>query len=112
MVSSDSVEIRGTLEGDCRVAALCTVGEGGRVLGNIDATSLVVAGEVTAGMLTAERIEIRATGHVCGTLRARRVIIAEGALYEGDIETPGGGVAGAPPIPKERKGLAEAPPKR
>jgi cytoskeletal protein CcmA (bactofilin family) len=87
LVSSDPVEIRGTLEGDLRVAALCTVSEGGRVLGNIDAIALVVAGQVTAGMLTADRIEIRASGQVVGLLRARRVIIADGAHYEGDIET-------------------------
>ena len=87
VVSSDPVEIRGTVEGDCRVGAHCTVAEGARVLGNIDATTLVVAGEVEAGTLTAEKVEVRATARVRATIRAQRVAIADGALYEGDLQT-------------------------
>ena len=49
--SDHPVEIRGTLEGDCHTGARCIVHEGGRVLGNIDAIALVVAGEVDAGLL-------------------------------------------------------------
>jgi cytoskeletal protein CcmA (bactofilin family) len=87
VVSSDPLEIRGTVEGDCRVGAHCTVAEGARVLGNIDATTLVVSGEVEAGTLTAEKVEIRATARVRATIRAQRVAIADGALYEGDLQT-------------------------
>ncbi len=86
LVSSDPVEVHGSLEGDARVTARFTVGEGGRVFGNIDATALVIAGEVNAGMLTAEKIELRATARVAATLRARVVSIAEGAMFEGDVD--------------------------
>ncbi len=86
LASSDPVEVYGTLEGDARVSARFTVGESGRVFGNIDAAALVIAGEVNAGMLTAERIELRATARVAATLRARVVMIAEGAHFEGDVD--------------------------
>jgi cytoskeletal protein CcmA (bactofilin family) len=87
VVSSDPVEIRGTVEGDCRVGAHCAVTEGARVLGNIDATSLVISGEVEAGTLTAQKVEVRASARVRATIRAARVAIADGALYEGNLET-------------------------
>jgi cytoskeletal protein CcmA (bactofilin family) len=87
VVSSDPLEIRGTVEGDCRVGAHCTVTEGARVLGNIDATSLVVAGEIEAGTLTAQKVEVRSSARVRATIRATRVAIADGALYEGNLET-------------------------
>lgn len=45
------MEIRGTLEGDCQTSARCVVHEGGRVLGNIEAAALVVAGKVEGGLL-------------------------------------------------------------
>jgi cytoskeletal protein CcmA (bactofilin family) len=96
LVSSDPVEVHGTVEGDCQVSARFTVAEGARIFGNIDAATLVVSGEVVAGMLTAERIEIRPTAHVSATLRARVVAIAEGAVFEGDVdsrEAPGGPAA-------------------
>jgi cytoskeletal protein CcmA (bactofilin family) len=87
VVASDAMEIRGTVEGDCRVGAHCTVTEGARVLGNIDATTLVVSGDSEAGTLTAQKVEIRASARVRATIRASRVAIADGALYEGDLQT-------------------------
>ena len=68
------------------------IAEHGYKVGNIDATILVVAGEVNAGMLSAEKIELRPTARVAATLRARVVSIAEGALFEGEVdnrEAPG-----------------------
>ena len=98
---TDPVEIRGTLEGDCRTSARCMVHEGGRVLGNIDAAALVVAGKVEAGLLVADKVELRPSARVVGTIRARVIVIADGAFYQGDIE--GAGSAGGPPILKDRR---------
>jgi cytoskeletal protein CcmA (bactofilin family) len=86
LTSRDPVEVYGSLEGDAHVTARFTVGETGRVFGNIDAAALVIAGEVNAGILTAEKIELRPTARVSATLRARVVSIAEGAVFEGDVD--------------------------
>jgi cytoskeletal protein CcmA (bactofilin family) len=86
-VSSDPVEVHGTLEGDSRVTARYVVGESGRVFGNIEATNLIVAGQVTAGVLVAERIELKPTARVSANLRARVVAIANGALLEGGVDS-------------------------
>lgn len=56
------------------------------MLGNIDAVALVVAGEVDAGLLTAEKVELVASARVSGVIRARVVVIADGALYRGEID--------------------------
>jgi cytoskeletal protein CcmA (bactofilin family) len=87
--STGPVEIRGTLEGDIRTAAHCIVREGARVLGNIEATALLVAGEVEAGLLRADKVEVRASAKVLATIRARVVAIADGAEFEGQVETEG-----------------------
>jgi cytoskeletal protein CcmA (bactofilin family) len=101
-VSSDNpVEIRGTLEGDCNTSARCIVHEGGRVLGNIDAIAIVVAGEVDAGLLKAEKVELRASARVLGVIWAGVVVIADGAFYKGKIENPQS--AGGPPVLKDRR---------
>ncbi len=91
--STEPVEVYGTLEGDSRVTARFTVAEGGRVLGNIEATSLVIAGQVTAGLLVAEKIELRPTARVTAILRARVVSIADGALLEGGVDSRDGPAA-------------------
>jgi cytoskeletal protein CcmA (bactofilin family) len=84
--SSDPVEVYGTLEGDARVSGRFMVAESGRVFGNVDAHTIVIAGEVTAGLLNAERIELRATARVTARLRGRVVAVADGAVFQGDIE--------------------------
>jgi cytoskeletal protein CcmA (bactofilin family) len=89
VASSDPVEIRGTLEGDCQTSAHCIVREGARVLGNIEAAALVVAGEVEAGLLRAEKVEVRASARVIATIQARVVAIADGALYKGEVQMDG-----------------------
>lgn len=100
---SDPVEIRGSLEGDCQVRAHCVVHEGARVLGNIDASGLVVAGEVEAGTLIADKIEIRGSARVRATLKARVVAIGDGALYEGEVQMEGPDAADGPVRFKEQR---------
>jgi len=84
--SSGPIEIHGTLEGDCQTSAHCTVHEGARVLGNITANALVVAGEVEAGVLWAGKVELRASAKVVATLRAHVIAIHDGAFYQGQID--------------------------
>ena len=103
LTGGDTVEIRGTLEGDCRVGGLCVVAEGGRVLGNVEAAGLVVAGTVEAGTLAADRVELRSSARVSGTITARVVAIADGAFYEGDVRTEGPDAPAGPVYFKDRR---------
>lgn len=103
LAGGDAVEIRGTLEGDCRTSGLCVVAEGARVLGNVEAGGLVVAGEVEAGTLAAERIEIRASARVRASITARVVAIADGAFYEGDVQMLGPDSPPGPVYFKDRR---------
>jgi len=98
----DPLEVRGTVEGDCRIGGLCIVAEGGRVLGNIESEGLVVAGEVEAGKLTVDRVELRSTARVRGAITARVLAIADGAFYEGDVQMEPG-ASGGPTFFKDRR---------
>jgi cytoskeletal protein CcmA (bactofilin family) len=99
--SESPVYVQGVVEGDCHTSAHCLVHEGARVLGNISASAVVVAGEVEAGLIVAEKVEIRSTARVVATIRARVIAVNDGAFYEGqidDIDVPGG-----PAIVKDRR---------
>jgi len=109
----DPLEIRGTVEGDCRIGGLCVVAEGGRVLGNIEADGLVVAGEIEAGKLTVDRVELRSSARVRAAITARVLAIADGAFYEGDVQMEGAGASGGPTFFKDRRqGGDEGPSRR
>ena len=112
LTGGDAIEIRGTLEGDCRSSGLCVVAEGGRLLGNVEAAGLVVAGEIEAGTLTAERIEIRATARVRSAIAARVVAIADGAFYEGNVQMLGPEAPTGPVYFTDRRKGTEGGPSR
>jgi cytoskeletal protein CcmA (bactofilin family) len=100
---SDPVEIRGTLEGSCQTSAHCVVHPGARVAGDIAAAGLVVAGEVEGGTISADKVEISATGRVRAKIRARVIAIADGALYDGEVQMEGPGAADGPLFFKDQR---------
>jgi cytoskeletal protein CcmA (bactofilin family) len=107
LTGDDPVEIRGTLEGDCRIGGLCVVAEGGRLLGNVEAAGLVVSGAVEAGTLTADRVEFRPSARVTGTITARLVAIADGAFYQGDVRMQDPDPTAGPVYFKDRRRSGE-----
>ena len=109
LTGGDAVEIRGLLEGDCRMSAHCVVSEGARVLGSIEATGIVVAGEIEARVLAADKVEIRASARVRASVTARVVTIAEGAFYEGSVQMQGQDAPSGPAFFKERRSGPEGP---
>jgi cytoskeletal protein CcmA (bactofilin family) len=103
LTGSDPVDLAGTLEGDSRVSAHYRVRAGGRVVGEIEAASLKVEGEVVARGLTADKIEIGASARVLANLRARLVAIAEGAFFDGEVHMQGPEAASGPVTFKEQR---------
>ncbi len=103
LVGGDAVDVAGTLEGDSRVESPYRVREGARVTGRIEATSLVVAGEVSGPELVADKIEVGAAGRVKANLNARVVAIAEGAIFDGRVHMRGGEAGSGPTLFKEQR---------
>ena len=85
----DTIEVAGTLQGSARASGLIRVLSSGRVTGDLSAGRLIVEGEVEAGTLQAERIEVGISARVRSALRARSVAIAEGAFFEGSVDMDG-----------------------
>jgi cytoskeletal protein CcmA (bactofilin family) len=85
----DPVHLAGTLEGSSTVSGLYCVREGGRVLGEITAPTIVIEGEVSGPSLVAEKVEIGSLARVRANLRARTVAIAEGAFFDGQVSMEG-----------------------
>jgi cytoskeletal protein CcmA (bactofilin family) len=109
--SEGSVEIAGTLEGDCEVSGLVRVREGARLTGNLTAGSAVVHGEIEGRTLTAERVEIGGAARVHADIRAHRVAIADGGVFEGRVQMDDGAAPSDPLTFKEkRKGPREGEP--
>ncbi len=82
---SGGVRIEGAFEGEIALRGLLVVGETGRVTcQHLRANVVVVAGAVR-GDITAEKVEIRATGRVWGDVVTAAFATEEGAFLRGQI---------------------------
>ncbi len=79
------VRIDGAFEGQIAVDGLVVIGENGRVTcDNLRARTVVVAGAMR-GNITAEKLEIRASGRVWGDVVTTSFITEDGAFLRGQI---------------------------
>ncbi len=82
---SGGVRMEGTFEGEIALKGLLVVGETGKVTcENIRAVNVIVAGAVK-GNITAQKVEIRASGRVWGDIITTAFATEEGAFLRGQI---------------------------
>ncbi|MDH5528319.1 MAG: polymer-forming cytoskeletal protein [Nitrospirota bacterium] len=94
---NEDLTIEGTVEGKISLTENSVmVGADGRVTANIFARTITITGKVEGDVTATERIEITASGSVKGNLRAPRLVITDGAFFQGSVEMgkPTGAVKG------------------
>lgn len=90
LAGQEDVFIDGTLEGSIELPESdLTIGPNGNVKADIKARKITVFGRVTGKMFPAERIEILKTATVRGTIKTPRIVVEEGAVIHGKIESLG-----------------------
>jgi cytoskeletal protein CcmA (bactofilin family) len=88
-----TVRIDGRVEGGLHRAGTLIVGPRGGLIGNIEATDVVVAGNIQGDVHATGRIEIEAGAAVHGEIRANAMVLREGAAVHGQVSI------GAAPAP-------------
>jgi cytoskeletal protein CcmA (bactofilin family) len=87
LTSDEDLRFEGTLKGHIHIReATLTIGEGASVEADIRARKVVVHGTVEGSISAGERIELAATATVSGSLTAERVVIADGARFNGGVD--------------------------
>ena len=88
LTAHEDVVIAGRLEGSIHVAGhLVVVEAGARVVGDITAAGIVVTGTVEGSLIAEERIQIRDGADLKGDASAPRVVVTDGAVVNGRVET-------------------------
>ena len=80
-----TLRIEGHVEGSVRAGKAVVVGKDGVVDGAVSTQDAVVSGTVTGTLVAASRLEIQATAHVDGEVRAKRMQLEEGAILNGTV---------------------------
>lgn len=81
-----SLECHGTITGTVSLDGVIHVGERGNARAQLSGGKIVVDGILEGDAVGSERVEVGATGQVCGDIRAPSVSFAEGAVFEGNVE--------------------------
>lgn len=88
LTASEDIVISGRVEGTIHSEGqLVTVKAGAHVDADTLAREIVVAGRVAGSLSAKERIFLQGTADVEGELAAAAVVIAEGAVLHGSVET-------------------------
>lgn len=88
LTAHEDVVIAGRVEGSINVIGhLVVVEAGAHVAGDVTATGIVVGGTVDGSLMAEERIQVHAGANLKGDVSAPRLVVADGALVNGRIET-------------------------
>jgi cytoskeletal protein CcmA (bactofilin family) len=79
-----SVRIDGSVDGDIQCQGSLTIGESAEVKAKITAQAVVIRGKVEGNVSAKEKIELIAPARLIGNIDTPRLIIAEGAVFDGD----------------------------
>ena len=80
---SGSLCVEGTVEGNILDAASVLVGRHGKVVGDVWGRHVVIMGAVEGNIVAAGELELKAGSVVSGDIRAPKLLIEEGARFDG-----------------------------
>jgi cytoskeletal protein CcmA (bactofilin family) len=109
LVYETSLKIDGYFKGRISTRGHLIVGEKAKVYANIQANSIVVAGEVKGDVEALERLEMLPTAKLYGNIRTKKLKMADGVVFEGRCEMLGpvgreGGVQGQASVAEQGAG--------
>ena len=81
--------VEGRLEGEIVCGELLIIGEGGQVNAEIKVGSLQVRGQVCGNVTARQHVELLGPSRVNGTIRAPRLVVWKGAVFNGKCEMAG-----------------------
>lgn len=87
--SDGGVRVDGVFEGSLHTAGNLIVGEGAKIIADISAHNVSVAGAIK-GNISANRVEILSTGRVWGDITVNSFLLDEGGFVRGEIVMQGG----------------------
>ena len=103
--------VDGQVEGEINAKDGLMIGESAVVTAQIKASSIIVAGTVKGEITAIQRVEIRPSAKVFGNVTTPKLIVHEGAMFEGHCAMPSEAVREDRKVtvfPKEERKMAQA----
>lgn len=82
----EPVVVQGTVKGRISVSENVYVENSATLEADVEADSVEVSGTLTGNVTAGTRVEIKAEGKMVGDVKSPRILIADGALFKGNID--------------------------
>jgi cytoskeletal protein CcmA (bactofilin family) len=87
ITGNEDLKLDGKVEGMVSIGGFrLTVGPSAHLTGDIVAREAMISGEVKGDIRACDRIEITKSASIVGDLSTARIVIEEGAYFNGDVE--------------------------
>lgn len=83
--TSHDLRVEGRVTGNVICNGVVHIGEGAEIDATVEASGIVVSGTLSGTVTCHGKLEIRSTGVVRGRVETGRLIVVEGAVYEGQL---------------------------
>jgi len=82
----EDLVIQGTVKGRIILKENLYVEQSGVVEADIQTANIEISGQVTGNISASDKVEIAAGGRAVGDIKAPRILIADGAIFKGNVD--------------------------
>jgi cytoskeletal protein CcmA (bactofilin family) len=82
----DAVTVLGSFEGECALKSNLDIGETAAVKGQFSAEVITVSGKIEGEVKANDRIHLESTARMAGRVQTKKLSVAEGALFDGELQ--------------------------
>ncbi len=82
----EDLVIQGTVKGKIALKESLYVESSGVIEADIETANVEVSGQVTGNIAASDKVELKADCKVVGDIRAPRILIADGAVFKGNVD--------------------------
>jgi cytoskeletal protein CcmA (bactofilin family) len=82
----EDLVIQGTVKGKISLKESLFVESSGVVEADIETQNVEIAGRVTGNIAATDKVELKTDCKVVGDIRAPRILIADGAMFKGNVD--------------------------
>jgi cytoskeletal protein CcmA (bactofilin family) len=86
IISEYSIRIDGKLKGSLVCKNTLHIGEGGEIEGDVEAMNANISGKVKGKIVVKQKLVLESKSTLIGDLKASKLIIDEGAIFEGSSD--------------------------
>ena len=82
----EDLVVQGTVKGRISLKESLFVEGSGVIEADIETANVEVSGQVTGNIAASDKVELKADCKVVGDIRAPRILIADGAVFKGNVD--------------------------